>query len=853
VAPGQSHLFTFTLKGLPEVGHASTNWQMVEEGVQWFGEPTGDTKIAITEKSGGCSASDNPGGGGGGLPGPTCEIDDDVTPNNSVHAFYYTWYRDDRNHSEGLNEKWRHWNQNGNNPPNVIASNFYPSLGPYDSSDPDVMARHFCYLHNAGVGVIVLSYWGAYDPADPASDDSRFVSTVLGKAHAAGLKVAWHLEPNVVSVGGKAQLAARSADEYVQMINHINNTYSGHPAFYKHGTKGVFYIFSSHRGLNPSGTAIVENCCFANYYEPLDALKQNNIILAQTTDARAIRNEANGVNDGNYFSGLYNYSKASASAWQTAATECRNASAVWSPSVVPGYLDDRAVEGQGAEDFDRDGAHLYKTQWMTAKAQPYTFISITSFNEWHEGTQIEPARSSPPTDVPYQTYGDDEEIFLTITRNYIDGLPGAATAAPSQAATLLSPAGVVQNPRPSFGWEDVPEASRYRVVVQDAGANVVIDEVEAATSLLAPEPLPVDADYTWTVTAENGLGTGPEATPQSFRVVEAPPDEPPTVRIVGPDTCVVPCNVELTAEASDPEGGPVAYQWWGCASGFEPAASCTAGEPGTQWAAVAVFDAQGWVTEMTKEIEVFANQPPAVEVLVGSSCDAAGCLVSFSAVAEDPEGDSLTYSWSGCGSGSEPVQVCGPATAGALAATVEVGDPYGVTTAGGSATVLPAGFDTSCGSCVGDGAWSCTSAAANGCRRSGTQSCTSVATSWTIDPAQAAPPPEETQACTETAHGHVAHYSTSSWSGCSKSCGSGTQTRSVWADQWRATPPNVSRPASSQACNTQPCALTCGDMGWYGAGERDQCNAECSNTCVKKQWCGSGPCEPWPHYCWKCP
>lgn len=37
VAPGQQHTFTFTLTG-HEAGHIRTDWQMVHEGVRWFGE-----------------------------------------------------------------------------------------------------------------------------------------------------------------------------------------------------------------------------------------------------------------------------------------------------------------------------------------------------------------------------------------------------------------------------------------------------------------------------------------------------------------------------------------------------------------------------------------------------------------------------------------------------------------------------------------------------------------------------------------------------------------------------------------------------------------------------------------------
>jgi hypothetical protein len=33
-----------------------------------------------------------------------------------------------------------------------------------------------------------------------------------------------------------------------------------------------------------------------------------------------------------------------------------------------------------------------------------TWVSVTSFNEWHEGSVIEPARSTPPAGFGYQTY-----------------------------------------------------------------------------------------------------------------------------------------------------------------------------------------------------------------------------------------------------------------------------------------------------------------------------------------------------------------------------------------------------------------------------------------------------------------
>jgi hypothetical protein len=50
----------------------------------------------------------------------------------------------------------------------------------------------------------------------------------------------------------------------------------------------------------------------------------------------------------------------------------------------------------------------------------------------------------------------------------------------------------------------------------------------------------------------------------------------------------------------------------------------------------------------------------------------------------------------------------------------------------------------------------------------------------------------------------------------------------------------------------EPPGLTCAEMGWYDAGDAEACSCECGHACVKKQWCGTGWCQPWPNYCWKC-
>ncbi len=71
----------------------------------------------------------------------------DPEPSYRVAAFYYPWYGNTE--FDGV---YVHWDQAGYNPPQGIGSDFYPALAAYSSIDPNVVAQHFAWLREAGVG-----------------------------------------------------------------------------------------------------------------------------------------------------------------------------------------------------------------------------------------------------------------------------------------------------------------------------------------------------------------------------------------------------------------------------------------------------------------------------------------------------------------------------------------------------------------------------------------------------------------------------------------------------------------------------------------------------------------------------
>jgi hypothetical protein len=69
---------------------------------------------------------------------------------------------------------------------------------------------------------------------------------------------------------------------------------------------------------------------------------------------------------------------------------------------MPGYDDTRLGRPDGFR-TDRRGGSYYRDLWQAAIDTRPTIISITSWNEWPEGSHIEPSKG----------YGD---LYLNITR-----------------------------------------------------------------------------------------------------------------------------------------------------------------------------------------------------------------------------------------------------------------------------------------------------------------------------------------------------------------------------------------------------------------------------------------------------
>ena len=254
--------------------------------------------------------------------------------------FYYPWFG-----TPARDGAYAHWQQGGNVPPAQLASSFYPARGPYSSSDERVLGAQMREIARAGIATIVVSWWGR------GSDEDRRLPRVLAAASRTGLSVAAHLEP----YQGRTVASTGSDIEYLRSL----------------GLRD-FYVWAS-----PSLPA--EEWRLLN--ETLTGVR----MFANTSLA--------GLAAAGGFDGLYTYDVLlyDGTLFPRLCTQARRLHLLCAPSVGPGY-DARRSTGDTRLKPRRNGA-TYDGMWRGAIRAGPDLVTVTSYNEWHEGTQIEPARA----------------------------------------------------------------------------------------------------------------------------------------------------------------------------------------------------------------------------------------------------------------------------------------------------------------------------------------------------------------------------------------------------------------------------------------------------------------------------
>jgi len=297
-----------------------------------------------------------------------------------VLAFYYSWYGNSTNYTDPVNNitdftetGWSHWN-------GTITD--HPELGAYDSCDPNLIKSHFSMAEYAGIDGFICSWWGINHYTDISFKDLLTVANNVSPS----------LNLTIYYESYQDRLLSLSMPErenvIVNELNYILETYSSDNYFLKVNNIPVIFIYLTYTSPFSLWNNVVERV----------KSEHSCYIIGDINPSPSVRDEVVQIFDGihSYNPGLYLYFQqlfTGSSDWNVAplyvsmAQTAHFHNKLYAATVIPGYND--TVARPNGFTVDRNGMQTYDTLWQTAIQASADWILITSFNEWHEGTEIE--------------------------------------------------------------------------------------------------------------------------------------------------------------------------------------------------------------------------------------------------------------------------------------------------------------------------------------------------------------------------------------------------------------------------------------------------------------------------------
>jgi len=274
------------------------------------------------------------------------------TGEKKILAFYYPWYTLSR------------WGEVDETAHTVSKSLYYPVLGPYDSRDPQTIRQHMEWARAALIDGFIVSWWGI----------SSFEDTVMPKlldiTDEYNISITVYYETNPEKT--REERIRRGIEDFTYIIR----KYGAHPAFLKLDGKPVIFVYSRAVSQVPleEWATIIEST--------RAAVGEDFLIVAEDVTGTLGQNPM--------FAGTHIYSRPlppDAEIIQREVEEARLRGKISTVTVTPGF-EHYGFMGTIAP---RQDGELYEKWWTIAlKANP-DWVLITSWNEWYEGTQIEPA------------------------------------------------------------------------------------------------------------------------------------------------------------------------------------------------------------------------------------------------------------------------------------------------------------------------------------------------------------------------------------------------------------------------------------------------------------------------------
>ena len=302
-----------------------------------------------------------------------------------VLAVHYPWYGT----PAGPSGRWRHWHHRietpdegrilgFHDPARLTASGrrdigapHYPEGGPYDSRDTARIRAQLAQARAAGLDGLAVSWWGH------ETEEALGLAALFRHVGEAGLVLAPYYETGELRRRGALGVAAD--------LERLLDRHGHEAAWLRVGDRPVVFLYASHRLRPRAWDAVLARLAARGRRLFLVADVPSPEWLAarpdwlQRFDAFHVYTPAVFLGRGRDLAQVY----------ATLATLGRAAGRPFVPAVGPGF-DDRPVR-RPATVVARAGSATYDRTWEAALSTDPRWVLVSTWNEWHEGSEIEPS------------------------------------------------------------------------------------------------------------------------------------------------------------------------------------------------------------------------------------------------------------------------------------------------------------------------------------------------------------------------------------------------------------------------------------------------------------------------------
>ena len=416
-------------------------------------------------------------------------------------VYYYPWYIPEENHHPWPEQYIRYF----------LKPAQAPLLGHYSVKNPETVKKHFHWMTASGIDFIVSSWWG------PSSfEDLVLKNTLLQQLESSSLKFCVYYESAILGFGPNGiDISGNKENDLLDHFNYLEQTYFKSPAYLRIDNKPVVFLYLAGiysgnylQAFQKVRTAMASKGVSLFLIGDVDGWTQTDSVRLSFMDGISPYVTLGKTG----YPVETNFPADVSMAHYHRQQELNNYNKLYIPNITPGFNNICVPCDKGfnwPRQISSTAPAESTLEYAIKAARPFIdparkMILITSWNEWHEDSQIEPTVTAPPTSL------DNSPGGMGYTRGY--SYAGYGFRPLSLVAELLGNQKMVVpvNTIPAIapGFNIYPSPARDKIVVEFYQAlkkktKIRITDLQGRTLSAAADPLNPVAEFKYVYSIQN--------------------------------------------------------------------------------------------------------------------------------------------------------------------------------------------------------------------------------------------------------------------------------------------------------------------------------------------------------------